>query len=332
MDVPTEKNEARPNRLTKALQAGTSWTGVFVIFGIGFAARFVFGWWVDDWRIMVYAAVGSLFLILIVVPKMQISSLSMAKDVEIKDVLKAENDARATLAQIIGGFAILIGLGFAFENILATNRNFELAKEGQITDRFYKAIEQLGATDDQGKPKLALRLGGIYALERIARDSPKDHWQIMEVLTAYVREYTILPANPDSTQELPIDIQAILTVISRRPTYELDQRLDLHWVHIRRAFLDGVHLEGAILTSADLESADLWDAHLEEAILMDADLKDAYLKDAHLDGADLRGADLSDAQEVTQAQINSALGDKKNQTTDGHHQAGFLEEVPFQLT
>ncbi len=41
---------------------------------------------------------------------------------------------------------------------------------------------------------LEVRLGGIYALERIARDSPKDHWTIMEVLTAYVRENS--PPNP----------------------------------------------------------------------------------------------------------------------------------------
>lgn len=31
-------------------------------------------------------------------------------------------------------------------------------------------------------------LSGIYALERIAQDSKKDHWPIMEILTAYVRE------------------------------------------------------------------------------------------------------------------------------------------------
>jgi hypothetical protein len=33
-----------------------------------------------------------------------------------------------------------------------------------------------------------VRLGGIYALERIARDSESDHWAVMEVLTAFVRE------------------------------------------------------------------------------------------------------------------------------------------------
>jgi len=32
-----------------------------------------------------------------------------------------------------------------------------------------------------------VRLGGIYALERIANESEQDHWPIMEVLCTYVR-------------------------------------------------------------------------------------------------------------------------------------------------
>jgi hypothetical protein len=34
----------------------------------------------------------------------------------------------------------------------------------------------------------AVRLGGIYALERIAKNSETDYWSVMEVLSAYVRE------------------------------------------------------------------------------------------------------------------------------------------------
>src|ERR1700682_3245316 len=82
--------------------------------------------------------------ILVWVPTWQVASLRNAKGVKVQEVFKAENDARTTLAQMLGGFAVLIGVYFAWQNINAT-------KEGQITDRFYKAIEQLGATDDKGK-------------------------------------------------------------------------------------------------------------------------------------------------------------------------------------
>ena len=54
-------------------------------------------------------------------------------------------------------------------------QTFNLSRDGQITDRFTKAIEQLGATvsgpDGNPKPKLEVRLGAIYALERRRRRS-----------------------------------------------------------------------------------------------------------------------------------------------------------------
>ena len=60
----------------------------------------------------------------------------------------------------------------------------ELTEQGQVTDRYTKAIEQLGSD------KLDVRIGGIYALERVARDSAKDHPTVMEVLTAFIREHS----------------------------------------------------------------------------------------------------------------------------------------------
>src|SRR5215831_14490687 len=249
----------------------------------------------------VVIAVVIAIAILIWLPKIQVASLEAkvanTKDVfkAEKDVLKAENDARTTLAQIIGGFAVLAGLYVAWKNLTAS-------KEGQVTERFYRAIEQLGATelgstDNEGlqkvepKPKLELRLGGIYALERIAHDSEKDHWPIMEILTAYVRENaqwkvgekpkTDFPADP-----LRTDIQAILTVICRRKTrYEKsDQTLDLRETDLRRARLRGARLQGARLEHMYLRAA-----HLERAILSNAHLSDTDLDGAHLDGAYLGG-------------------------------------------
>jgi hypothetical protein len=43
-------------------------------------------------------------------------------------------------------------------------------------------VEQLGSD------KLEVRLGGIYSLERISKESPDDYWTVMENLTAFVRE------------------------------------------------------------------------------------------------------------------------------------------------
>ena len=55
-------------------------------------------------------------------------------------------------------------------------------QQRRITESFAKAVEQLGSD------KLEVRLGGIYSLERISKESPDDYWTVMENLTAFVRE------------------------------------------------------------------------------------------------------------------------------------------------
>ena len=57
----------------------------------------------------------------------------------------------------------------------------------QVTDRFGKAIGQLG---HQGLDKLDVRIRAVYALEQIARDSSDLHWPVVEVLTAYLRQHS----------------------------------------------------------------------------------------------------------------------------------------------
>jgi len=65
-------------------------------------------------------------------------------------------------------------------------------------------IEQLGSTG------LDVRLGGIYALERIAVDSARDHPTIVEVLSAFVREHSRAPAPSDHPRPTA-DVQAAIT-------------------------------------------------------------------------------------------------------------------------
>jgi hypothetical protein len=245
-----------------------------------------------------------------------------------------ENEARKTLAQIIGGIFVLAGLYSSVKTFDLQRDTENLQEQGQITDRFTKAIDQLGATapggptDANGAPNinLVVRLGGIYALERIAQDSPRDHWPIMEVLTAYVRENSPMkdqaePApgkhtpsgatgHPSDSATLPppvrADIQAVLTVIGRRdPTRDPQgRRLDLKNTNLFGAQLEDAHLEKAILDGADLEGADLEGAHLEGA-----DLEGANLEDADLYGAHLERAHLDTAIGLTDSQLAGALGD-----------------------
>src|SRR5215210_7432105 len=109
-------------------------------------------------------------------------------------------DFAQLMAQIAGGLALLFGLYFTWRRVEISQRTLETQQDQQVTERFTRAIDQLGQTDDKGKPKLEIRLGGIYALERIAKDSPeRDYSTVMEVLTAYARENA--PHHPRSLAE-----------------------------------------------------------------------------------------------------------------------------------
>jgi Pentapeptide repeats (8 copies) len=189
------------------------------------------------------------------------------------------------------------------------NRIYRLTQQGQITDRYTKAIEQLG------QPELAMRLGGIYALERIAKDSERDHPTVVEVLSAFVREesrkqsaaqarqgmgqeaaQTDTPA-PESERVAPpaTDIQAALTVLGRLPHRPEIPRADLSEAHFPGARLDRADLSGAQLFRVNLSGAQLGQAHLSGAQLGQAHLSDAQLGQTHLSRAQLNGADLSKA-------------------------------------
>ena len=220
-----------------------------------------------------------------------------------------EDAYRRTLAQILGGLALLYGLYLTQRRIVATEESVRVAQEGQVTERFTRAIEQLGHKE------MAIRLGGIYSLERIAKDSEKDHGPVMEVLTAYVREKaTNQGSYAEEAAKMPTtDIQAILTVIGRRKPIDikrLSDLLDLSSAHLAGATLHGADLSRVVLTGADLHEATLTEATLRGADLTGATLREATLPEATLHGATLRGVDLSKAilreATLTEADLSEA--------------------------
>ncbi|MCI0336115.1 MAG: pentapeptide repeat-containing protein [Acidobacteria bacterium] len=240
-----------------------------------------------------------------------------------RDIAKIENDWTVTIAQIIGGIVLLLGLYFTYKNLRVT-------EEGKLTDRFSKAIELLGSKN------MDVRLGAIYTLERIAKDSQKDHWTVMEVLTAFVRSHS--PNNGNgSNDHITTDIQAILDIINRRgwTDYERDQTLllDLRNTNLVGAYLVSANLDGANFFKADLSKAtlygatlvsanllkanllkaDLIRADLRWAVLEEADLREANLGEATLNEAYFAGATLTNARYVTWEQIKVAQIDETTQ-------------------
>jgi uncharacterized protein YjbI with pentapeptide repeats len=238
-----------------------------------------------------------------------------------------ENEARRTLAQVLGGIAFLAGLYFSVENL-------RLAAQRQTTERFTEALRSL-ASDN-----LPAKLSGVYALEQIARDSPQDYIVVYEVLAAYVRTRAAWrEALRNSAKNPDDDVQAVLTVLGRRARVYGDGetfRINLTNTDLRRADLEGanlqgVNLSGAHLYPANLKGADLTNSVLREAYLMEADLAGATLQGAdlwkvHAESAVLRaacfkgaallegnlhGADVSDARGLSEAEFGRAYHDER---------------------
>ena len=149
----------------------------------------------------------------------------------------------------------------------STRERREENRERLLIERFIRAVDQLG------HPALDVRLGGIYSLERLARESPEHHAPIVEILAAYVREHAPLPGRasgragngarpgahaPDARPRPPTDVQAAVTVLGRRVlAQDADAPISLAYTALAGATLTGAHLERALLTGANLEGADL---------------------------------------------------------------------------
>jgi uncharacterized protein YjbI with pentapeptide repeats len=244
----------------------------------------------------------ALFLVVLFLPRLFISFRHM--NLIAKDQLEAEAGIRSSLIQLFGGAILLVGLYF-------TARGFRLTREGHITERYAKAIEQLGNANAD------VRIGGIYALERIARDSKVDCETIIEVLTTFIREHTRSDHRKPSEAEVEADVQAAISVLARRSNASAEtRRLDFYHSGLndadfrsgdfRNAMFLYSRLDGALFSGAKLDGADLSfcraigaafttstarGAHFVNAKYANGWFLEADLRDTDFYGCDLSGSD-----------------------------------------
>lgn len=227
---------------------------------------------------------------------------------------------RASLLQAIAGAVIVLGA-------VATWRQVRVNQDGHLTAQFSRAVEHVG------EDNIDVRIGGIYALERIARTSPQDRMTIIFMLTAFVRNHAPWPQNgshptPDVDTSLAWlrvrqpDVQAALNVLGRQASGRAGGRLylartdlrslqmnddaDLSDANFHHANLARAWLQGAILKRSGFKNCDLRMANLAQADLRWANLQGAHLQGASLRGADLRNADLRGA-DLTGTDLTDAL-------------------------
>ena len=172
-----------------------------------------------------------------------------------------------------------------------------------------------------GSEVLSVRMGGIYALQRLAEEQSRGyHCQIMGLLCSFVRHPTrdeaiarrsdgTRPEDNEQGGHFRQDVQAVMELIAQRSgaaialeeesNFILDLRgADLRGLHLWgaklcKANLDGARLEGANLTDADLSQSSLEGANLSKCEIIMANLSGARMRRAVLTDTMLMDADLS---------------------------------------
>jgi hypothetical protein len=219
--------------------------------------------------------------------------------------LAARNDVRTVGVQLVGALALVVGGALTWRTVWLT-------REGQITDRMASSVERLGE-----EQTVSVRVGAIYALGRVARDSRADHPAVMALLAEHMR--AIHPAVGEDGKRLELDwrrgvdpeVRAVAMVlrarhVSRDPK---EPRLNFSGIDFRNAPLQRVDLRNADLRRSNLRGAFLSDADLSGAWMHETTLRAASLQRSKLDGAALTGSDLSYAH-AERASLRSAALDE----------------------
>ncbi|MFJ9750728.1 pentapeptide repeat-containing protein [Streptomyces chartreusis] len=254
--------------------------------------------------LLVGAGLVVLGTVFVVLPGVVVDHDLAGASVAAQDRLKAVNDVRTTLLQVVGGLVVLFGAYATWRQLRVSQDGLRATQEGYVTDRFSRAVDQLGSD------KLDVRIGGLHALWRIAEQSARDREAIISIQAAYLRTHLPWPpAGPQSpAADVPIndiapletraaDAQVALTALGVLCRHREQSWVNLSITDLRRADCDGLWFPEVNFDRACMEAAGLYHANLTQASLVSvnlrhADLTTAILRRARCVLADLRAAKL----------------------------------------
>ena len=201
----------------------------------------------------------------------------------------------------------------------AAQRQADAAQQSLLNERYQRGAEMLG------NEVLSVRIGGVYALQRLAEEHPEQyHIQIIRLFCSFVRHPTKdegikARSGTEEAPRLREDVQAVMAAIGSRQMRQLELEWDANFkLDLRYADLSSLWLEDANLSEAKLWDVNLCGAMPFRANLSGAELWYANLSRAALDDTNLSGTEFSTgygeapATGLTQAQLNVARTDPDN--------------------
>ncbi|WP_147125415.1 pentapeptide repeat-containing protein [Shimia ponticola] len=262
------------------------------------------------------------------------------------------------IAAFVGVLAASATLFFQPIRLWLNERSAQTAEQGMITDRINKAVEGLGAektikvarTQDgqeqpaaeMSVPNLEVRIGSLFSLERIAKDSLRDHVQIMEMISAYVRSNASLPDTKNASDSPPSrpDIQTAVRVMGRRSPQQIEtERVQSFYLDLSYSYLGNLdfslgNFEGASFLGSNLCYASFYKSNLARSsfhscylfgsVFGQSDLSNARISHcdvtlAHFAGASVQGL-FTDGTDMTMAaspvEVSESLPGMENDRTN----------------
>jgi Pentapeptide repeats (8 copies) len=242
-------------------------------------------WTVPRLRALVLGVLALIVVTLIVIPVIIVLIWPLTDLIAAHDVGVIAGPQRAIHLQeareAVRTQLLTLGAGvFAAGALVFTARNFALAREtldltaeGQATDSYNNAMDQLGSE------KLDVRIGGIFQLERVSRAKGYSS-TVMQILATFIQahshsQWPLPEPGPDRTERATRpDVQAALDVIGRTQSlYSYYNRGPI--------VLTGADLSGADLTGLDPSGVILSDVILTGARFpVNAALPEGWVRNA----------------------------------------------------
>lgn len=215
------------------------------------------------------------------------------------------------LLTALGG---IIGTPLALLRVWTTERQTKTAEQNHFNEILSKAVENLGAEKtvkrsngvEKSVPSLEVRTGGILALERLARENPGFHIEVMEVLTAYIRHnvqsYVEYKGEHEGAIRPRDDLVTAFNVLSRRTKAQREiENRDGYQLQLNDTTFSGLVLADYDLSRINFERTNFSGAHLtnlnfEQCNLNSCDFGHARLLKCEINSASFTGTDFQSAK------------------------------------
>jgi len=186
------------------------------------------------------------------------------------------------IIQSIGGFTILFGLfisikrlNFAERNIEFNTKTLRLTQESVKNERLKNSLESIGSTASE------VRIASFYSLISIAKIDSTEKETIFNILTTYLRNYTLNEAVNNN------EIQILMDLLFRFENKDIFSNF--------KPNLEYVIFKKLNLNNSQLFNASFHGARMNQIYFNNSDLRMSYFTKAKLQIVNFDGCDLSDA-------------------------------------